>query len=82
VRFGLSESEYARMRKVEQKTIEVRLELADGSLYASPGRLNFAGSTVDATTGTVQMRAELPNPTFALLCRASSSIRPVFAAKA
>ena len=45
-----------------QRPAEVGIELADGSTYDRTGRLNFAGSTVDGATGTVQMRAELPNP--------------------
>lgn len=61
VRFALSEAEYARLRASDAKAIAVRIELADGRAYADPGRVNFAGSTVDATTGTVQMRAELRN---------------------
>jgi membrane fusion protein (multidrug efflux system) len=61
VRFALSEAEFARLRASDAKAIEVKVELADGSEYADTGRLNFAGSTVDETTGTVQMRAELPN---------------------
>ena len=61
VRFALSEAEYARLRNSTEKNIEVRLELADGRAYAPAGKLNFSGSTVDAATGTVQMRAELPN---------------------
>jgi membrane fusion protein (multidrug efflux system) len=61
VRFALSEAEYARLRAGEAQAIEVRVELADGREYAQAGRLNFAGSTVDEKTGTVQMRAELPN---------------------
>jgi membrane fusion protein (multidrug efflux system) len=65
VRFSLSEAEYSRMRGSE--AVEVRVELADGSAYAHAGKLNFAGSTVDAATGTVQMRAELPNPEHHLL---------------
>ena len=65
VRFALSESEYARLRGTEE--IQVQIELADGKTYPHAGKLNFAGSTVDATTGTVQMRAELPNPQDALL---------------
>jgi membrane fusion protein (multidrug efflux system) len=65
VRFALSEAEYSRMRGSE--AIEVKLELADGKPYAHAGKLNFAGSTVDAATGTVQMRAELPNPKLDLL---------------
>jgi membrane fusion protein (multidrug efflux system) len=67
VRFALSEAEFARVRSGEQKTIEVKLELADGSPYPQAGKLNFSASTVDTATGTVQMRAELPNAKLALL---------------
>jgi membrane fusion protein (multidrug efflux system) len=65
VRFSLSEPEFARVRGNE--SIEVRVDLADGKEYPQVGKLNFAGSTVDAATGTVQMRAELPNPKLQLL---------------
>ena len=67
VRFGLSEAEYSRLRGNAAKATEVTVELADGSAYPQPGKLNFSGSTVDAATGTVQMRAALPNPKLALL---------------
>ena len=66
VRFSLSEAEFARLRGLA-RTIEVNVELADGKQYPQTGKLNFAGSTVDAATGTVQMRAELPNPKLDLL---------------
>jgi len=65
VRFALSENEYARLRG--SREVEVQVELADGKAYPHAGKLNFAGSTVDAATGTVQMRAELPNPQADLL---------------
>jgi membrane fusion protein (multidrug efflux system) len=65
VRFALSENEFARLRGSEE--VQVNLELADGKEYPHAGKLNFAGSTVDAATGTVQMRAELPNPKHDLL---------------
>jgi membrane fusion protein, multidrug efflux system len=65
VRFSLSEAEFARVRGSE--AIEVKVELADGKPYPHAGKLNFAGSSVDAATGTVQMRAELPNPNHGLL---------------
>jgi membrane fusion protein (multidrug efflux system) len=65
VRFSISEAEFSRVRGSE--TIEVALELPDGKQYPHTGKLNFAGSTVDAATGTVQMRAELPNPKLDLL---------------
>jgi membrane fusion protein (multidrug efflux system) len=67
VRFALSEAEFAGLRSSNAKNIEVRLEMADGSPYGASGKLNFAGSTVDAATGTVQMRAALPNPKLQLL---------------
>jgi membrane fusion protein (multidrug efflux system) len=65
VRFALSENEFSRLRGSQE--IQVSVELADGKQYPHPGKLNFAGSTVDAATGTVQMRAELPNPKLDLL---------------
>jgi membrane fusion protein, multidrug efflux system len=67
VRFSLAEPEYARVRSGEGKDAQVALELADGTRYKEPAKLNFSGSTVDANTGTVQMRAEVPNPRLELL---------------
>ena len=67
VRFALSEAEFATVRGNDPGSIEVKLELADGTAYPEPAKLNFASSTVDAVTGTVQMRAELPNPKLQLL---------------
>jgi membrane fusion protein (multidrug efflux system) len=67
VRFALSEAEFSRLRSAEGKTVEVAIELPDGKPYPARGKLNFAGSTVDGSTGTVQMRAELPNPQHRLL---------------
>ncbi len=70
IRFSLSESEFARLRSYEAKDkekIQVRIEAADGTPYPMPGQVNFSGSTVDASTGTVQMRAEVPNQKLALL---------------
>jgi membrane fusion protein (multidrug efflux system) len=67
VRFAISEAEFSSLRRVDAKDVKVRLELADGRPYEEPAKVNFAGSTVDAATGTVQMRAELANPKLALL---------------
>jgi len=67
VRFALSEAEYATVRGNDPKAIEVKLETADGRPYNESARVNFAGSTVDAATGTVQMRAEVANRELALL---------------
>jgi len=68
VRFALSEAEFAGLRNREAKQRpEVKIETADAKTYPSTGRLNFAGSTVDASLGTVQMRAEFPNPRLQVL---------------
>ncbi len=45
----------------------VRVLLEDGSEYARPGKLLFSDLTVDATTGQITLRAEVPNPGGALL---------------
>jgi membrane fusion protein (multidrug efflux system) len=66
-RFALSEAEFSSLRAREEKRPEVKLVLADGSPYPFTGKLNFAGSTVDASLGTVQMRAEFPNAKLQLL---------------
>src|SRR3954451_24372738 len=67
VRFALSEKEFASLRQRETKAPEVTLEMADGSVYPQSGKLNFAGSTVDPSLGTVQMRAEFPNSKLQIL---------------
>ena len=68
VRFSLSEDEFTRLRDREGKErIQVKVETADGKAYPQEGKINFSGSTVDAATGTVQMRAEIPNAKLALL---------------
>lgn len=41
--------------------LEVEIVLADGSLHPERGRVNFADSRIDAATGAVDLRAELPN---------------------
>ncbi len=61
VRFALSEAEFASLRTRETGVPEVRIEMADGRPYTESGRLNFASSSVDASLGTVQMRAEFKN---------------------
>lgn len=45
----------------------VTLTLEDGSAYALPGELKFSEVTVDASTGTVLLRASFPNPNHQLL---------------
>ncbi len=40
----------------------VTLVLEDGTTYGKPGKLLFSDLTVDATTGQITLRAEVPNP--------------------
>ena len=47
--------------------VEVRLSFADGSDYSVPGLIEFLDFSVDEDTGTVQLRAEFPNPDGLLL---------------
>ena len=54
--------ESGRYQKVEGDKIPVRIQLDDGSDYSHPGKLAFAGVIVNDTTGTLTLRAEVPNP--------------------
>ncbi len=45
----------------------VKIILEDGSVYPLKGKLLFSDLTVDATSGQITLRAEIPNPKAALL---------------
>ena len=60
VRFALTEGEAQQLRTGRGR--QVRLFGPDGQLLKDVAKLDFAGSVVDARFGTIQMRAELPNP--------------------
>ena len=75
VSFGIPDNEQARLQKdveagrlalPKDNNFEVALRLADGTLYARTGRLNFADVRIAPATGTREARAELPNPGGAL----------------
>jgi membrane fusion protein (multidrug efflux system) len=51
----------------QAKEPEVTLKLDDGTDYPLPGKLEFSEVSVDATTGTVTLRARFPNPRSLLL---------------
>jgi len=40
----------------------IMLKLEDGTTYSHPGKLLFSDIAVDPTTGTITLRAEMPNP--------------------
>lgn len=51
-----------RYKKVDADQVQVRIRMEDGSEYPHQARLRFAGVIVNETTGTVTLRAEVPNP--------------------
>ena len=77
VNFTQSASEVLKLRRAfEQGRLTraagrdgamVRVVLEDGSEHPQPGRLLFSDLTVDASSGQITLRAEVPNPNGALL---------------
>jgi membrane fusion protein (multidrug efflux system) len=71
VLFGISDEERLKLnREVEAGRLvlpkngafDVGVKLAEGSVYANSGKLNFSDVRISGTTGTSEARAELPNP--------------------
>jgi membrane fusion protein, multidrug efflux system len=71
VNFGIPDNEQAALTKEAQAgrvalpknaQFEVALKRADGTIYERTGKLNFSDVRVSPTTGTREVRAELPNP--------------------
>ena len=56
-----------RLRRADEHSAAVRLQLDDGSEYARDGRLEFTGVSVSESTGAVTLRAIFPNPEGRLL---------------
>ena len=70
VRFSLAPTDLAKIpggRITRSTPADVTLVLADGSVYAQKGRLNFAATAIDPNLGTQQLRAEFDNPREQLL---------------
>lgn len=70
VNFSMSVSELQQIRRLQSDTggeTEVQVRLADGSLYPHKGVLDFSANVVDPDTGSVALRARLPNPDNILL---------------
>lgn len=51
-----------RTKESGPETIVVRLRLVDGTVYPSPGRIDFADIQVSQSTDTLTLRAAFPNP--------------------
>lgn len=56
-----------QLKAAGKQAAEVRVVLDDGTEYETPGKLLFSDLSVDATTGQVTLRAEIPNPKGLLL---------------
>jgi membrane fusion protein (multidrug efflux system) len=54
-------------RAANGEAASVKLVMGDGTEYATSGKLLFTDLSVDATTGQVMLRAEVPNPKGELL---------------
>ena len=54
-----------RIKRTEGRRVELIAE--DGSVYEYPGKLLFTDMAVDPNTGSIQLRAEFPNPKRELL---------------
>lgn len=65
LRRAMESGQLKRAGKTEAAS--VKLLLGDGSEYSQPGKLLFTDLSVDATTGQVTLRAEVPNPKGELL---------------
>lgn len=75
VNFALSQNElaeYSKERKAglvlapDKQKYTFEIVLADGSLYAHQGYLDFSSPIFDKSTGTVKIRAVVPNPELSL----------------
>jgi membrane fusion protein, multidrug efflux system len=62
-----SEAAAGLLKQNEAGKTQVRVRLEDGSDYAHPGTLEFSEVTVDEGTGSVTLRALMPNPERLLL---------------
>jgi membrane fusion protein (multidrug efflux system) len=56
-----------QLKRAGAQAASVRVVLEDGTEYAKSGKLLFSDLTVDATSGQITLRAEVPNPTGTLL---------------
>jgi len=71
VYFSVSENERLKFNSEEAKKeiifpsngeFEIELMLADGTTFPHRGKVNFSSPTIDQKTGTMSIRAALPNP--------------------
>ena len=87
VQFDLTEQQYLRWREAKgtlQKAERMRIELvlSDGRTFSQIGTTEILGLDVSATTGTIPVRASVPNPGNLLRPGQYTRVRiPVYVAK-
>ena len=68
VYFSMSESDYLYFERAKNDTLsnrvndEVKLVLADGSIYENSGQIDANSGQIDRTTGSIMLRAKFNNP--------------------
>jgi membrane fusion protein (multidrug efflux system) len=63
VNFTVGEQEYLSLARSDTlHRLELKLILADGTVYPQAGRFSFADRQVDSTTGAIQLTGLFPNP--------------------
>ncbi len=75
VHFSISENEWltaqreraaGKLEVPAESELDVRIELADGTVLDRIGHINFSAARIDTTTGTYSLRASFPNADGAL----------------
>ena len=63
--FNLKSSEFLKLKKQDSSAdfsnMEVKLQLADGTLYDEVGKVEYVGNEINPTTGTIDLRATFEN---------------------
>ncbi|MHA4847176.1 efflux RND transporter periplasmic adaptor subunit [Flavitalea antarctica] len=76
--FDVSEIEYLHYVKTKEKSgskySDVTLQLADGSRYPYPGKIETIEGEIDKSTGSIAFRARFPNPGHILKHGASGKV--------
>jgi membrane fusion protein (multidrug efflux system) len=75
VNFSVTDTEYQRFRQlnerlakpIKEQDLKVEVLFGDGTTYRQQGSVDVSARSIDPRTGTLQVRAILPNPDGALL---------------
>ena len=85
--FSMSATNLDRVRNVQMESTDskainevrqVQVTLPDGTLYHHYGVLDFSGEVIDPVTGSITLRAQVPNPDKQLLPGSFVTLKVVF----